>query len=79
MAQCSDLQPIDHRPAMSAGSGYLVDRRSAPDPNLHPDQHVRVAALKLEATAGLTVEVHRRPVAVGRPGATRNHHTLTPE
>ncbi len=79
MAQRSDLQPVDHRPAVSAGSGCLAERCAASDPNLHPGQHVRVAALELEAAGGLTVEVFRRAVAVGRPKAPRNHHTLTPE
>jgi hypothetical protein len=79
MAQCSDLQPVDHRPTVSAGTDCLAERCAASDPNLHPGQLDRVAALALEAKGRLTVEVVRRAVAVGRPKATRNHHTLTPE
>jgi hypothetical protein len=46
------------------------------DPDLHPGQPARVAALELEASSGLTAEVDRGAVAAGRPGQTRNHHTL---
>jgi hypothetical protein len=75
----TDLQPVDHRPAVSTESGCLAKRCAASDPNLHPGQLDRVAALELQAKGRLTVEVVRRAVAVGRPKATRNHHTLTPE
>jgi hypothetical protein len=55
MAQCSDLQPVDHRPAVSAGSYCLAKRCAASDPDLHPGQLDRVAALALETAGGLTV------------------------
>ena len=35
MAQCSDLQPVDHRPVVSTESGCMVERCAASDPNLH--------------------------------------------
>ena len=79
MAQCSDLQPVDHRSAVSAGSCCLAERCAASDPNLHPGQLDGVAALELEAAGRLTVEVDRRSPVAGRPRSTRNHHTLTPE
>ena len=79
MAQRSDLQPVDHRPAVSAGSGCLAKRCAASHPDLHPGQLDGVAALELEAAGGLTTEVDRRAMAVGRRRTTRNHHTLTPE
>jgi hypothetical protein len=79
MAQRSDLQPVDHRSEVSAGSGCLAERCAASDPNLHPGQLDRVAALELEATGRLTVEVDRRAPVSGRPRATRNHNTVTPE
>jgi hypothetical protein len=79
LAQCSNLQPVDHRPTVSVGSGCLIGRCAASDPDLHPGQLDGVAALELEAAGGLTVEVVRRAVAVGRPRTTRNYHTLTTE
>jgi hypothetical protein len=54
MAQCSDLQPVDHSPPLWSRSGRMVDRRAASDPLLHPGQLGRVAALELEAAGGLS-------------------------
>lgn len=42
-------------PAVSAGSGCLAKRCAASDPNLHPGQLVRGAALELEAAGRLAI------------------------
>jgi hypothetical protein len=55
MAQRGDLQPADHRPPVSTGSGGLVVPCAASDPDLHPGQLARVATLELEAEVILTV------------------------
>ena len=67
MAQCSDLQPVDHRPSISVGSGGLAGGCLASDPDLHPGQPGRVAALELEASGCLKVEVDLKEVAGGCP------------
>jgi len=79
VAERSDLQPSDHRPPVSPGSGSLAERRAASDPNLYPSYSARGATLELEASGGLTVEVNREANAAGRPIQTRNHRTLKPE
>jgi hypothetical protein len=78
LAERCDLQPADHRPSVSVGSGGLAERCAASDPDLHPGQLVRVATLELESEGYLTVEVDRIAVEFGRPSQVWNHHPLTP-
>ena len=68
---------LDLRPA-AFGPGGMGVPCAAPDPDLHPSQLTRIAALELKASGCLTVELDWKEVAGGRTSKTRNHQTLTP-
>jgi len=54
MAQCGDLQPVDHGPTVRTGSGQVAGRRPAPHPHRHHGQPPRTAARQLEAPGRLS-------------------------
>jgi hypothetical protein len=75
MAERVDLQSADHRASVSVGSGVMIVRCAAENPDLHQGQLARVATLELEAEGCLTVEVTGErwgSVVRGKPG------TITP-